>query len=135
MHKNALRKRKFQKSWTTNGLGQENWPWGASRSGTPSSWMFLSKIENLCGNHIFWTFFIICQNFFLSFLGLCFVKIVNFMKILAKLGYLCNNLKIQTKNVKNSISYDILNNFCWYLWIIWPISNFGQKPHKIDNFY
>ena len=77
-----------------------SWP-----SGGPLGVTFDPKIENLCGNHILWSFCILSKKYFcVPFFRLYLVKIVGFfLTILIKTCFWSNNVKIPTKVVQKMI--------------------------------
>ena len=81
-------KENVQKVQPPRYLAGKTGPWGAYRSGTPSSWCFLSKIENLCENHICWAFFISLEKKLLViFWTLCYKIFQFFLRFSPKLVF------------------------------------------------
>ena len=79
IHKKWLRKRKNPKTASWSSLALKMCTWGSGPSTSPLGVTFDPEIENLCGNHMLWTFSIFCwKKFCYSFFRLYIVKLVHF---------------------------------------------------------
>ena len=79
IHKKWLRKRKNPKTASWSSLALKMCTWGSGPSTSPLGVTFDPEIENLCGNHMLWTFSIFCwKKFCYSFFRLYLVKLVHF---------------------------------------------------------
>ena len=135
MTKDCLKTKIWAKSPIATKLSHFNCQGRPCPSGGPLGATFWLKIENLCGNHILWTFCILWgKKFCYSFFRLYLLKIGQFKTILTQTCFKSSNERVQTKMVQNPIQNWFLNHFCKYQLLIQPKTSLGQNSLKLANF-